>query len=95
MRKITASAVAGLIATVAATSPPTGAEARQPGRVPAYTATKPVILRRTPSTRGGAVRTVQPGELVYPIGLKSGIWWQADDENGNRGWVTSPAISPR
>ena len=76
-------------------SAPTGAQVKQAAGVQAYTATKPVTLRRGPSTQAGAVRVFQPGELVYPTGQKNGIWWEADDENGNRGWVTSTAISPR
>lgn len=76
-------------------SAPTGEQAKQAAGVQAYTATKPVTLRRTPSTQAGAVRVFQPGELVYPTGQRNGIWWEADDENGNRGWVTSTSISPR
>lgn len=63
--------------------------------VQAYTATKPVTLRSRPSTQAKAVRTFAPGDLVYPTGQKQGVWWEADDENGNRGWVMSTAISPR
>jgi hypothetical protein len=74
---------------------PTGAQVKQAAGSQAYTATKPVSLRRTPSTQGATVRVFQPGDLVYPTGQKNGIWWEADDENGNRGWVTSTAISPR
>lgn len=74
-------------------SAPTGAQVKQAAGVQAYTATKPLILRRAPSTQAGAVRTFQPGELVYPTGQKNGIWWEADDENGNRGWVTSTSIT--
>ena len=39
--------------------------------------------------------TFQPGDLVYPTGQKNGIWWEVDDENGNRGWVSSAFITPR
>ena len=76
-------------------SAPTGAEAKQNAGVQAYTATKVVALRKTPSAQAAAVRTFEPGELVYPTGQKNGIWWEADDENGNRGWVQSTMISPR
>ena len=74
---------------------PTGQEASQAAGVQAYRATKVVVLHKTPSPGGAAVRSFQPGELVYPTGQKNGIWWEADDENGNRGWVTSTAITPR
>lgn len=74
---------------------PSGEEASQAAGVQAYKATKAVALRKSPSPQSGAVRTFQAGELVYPTGKKNGIWWEADDENGNRGWVTSTAITPR
>jgi len=34
-----------------------------------------------------------PGDMVYPTGQKNGIWWEVDDENGNRGWLSSAMIS--
>jgi curli biogenesis system outer membrane secretion channel CsgG len=61
----------------------------------AYTVKSPIALRGSPSPQANAVRSFQPGDLVYPTGQKNGIWWEVDDENGNRGWVTSTAISPR
>ena len=73
---------------------PTGAQVKEAAGVQAYAANKPVALRRTPSTQAATVRVFQPGELVYPTGQKNGIWWEADDENGNRGWVTSTSITP-
>ena len=63
--------------------------------IQAYMATKPTALRVKPLAAAKAVRTFSPGDLVYPTGQKDGIWWEADDENGNRGWVVSTAISPR
>ncbi len=74
---------------------PTGEEAKQAAGVQAYTATRPVALHRGPSPQSAVVRSFEPGELVYPTGQKNGIWWEADDENGNRGWVPSTMISPR
>lgn len=74
---------------------PTGAEASANAGIQAYTATQSVILRKTPSTSGAAVRTFAPGDLVYPTGQKNGVWWEVDDENGNRGWVSSAFITPR
>jgi hypothetical protein len=74
---------------------PTGEEVKQAAGVQAYTATRSVALRKGASPQAAAVRTFAPGDLVYPTGKKNGIWWEADDENGNRGWVTSTAITPR
>jgi curli biogenesis system outer membrane secretion channel CsgG len=61
----------------------------------AYSATQATVLRTTPSPTGGQVRAFKVGDLVYPTGQKNGVWWEADDENGNRGWVPSTMISPR
>ncbi|MFN3524229.1 MAG: SH3 domain-containing protein [Phenylobacterium sp.] len=73
----------------------TGAEASANAGIQAYTATQNLILRKTPSTSAPQVRTFAPGDLVYPTGQKNGIWWEVDDENGNRGWVSSAFITPR
>lgn len=74
---------------------PTGAEASANAGIQAYTAKQSVVLRRTASPQAPAVRSFAPGELVYPTGQKNGIWWEVDDENGNRGWVSSAMITPR
>ena len=50
-------------------------------------------MRKTPSPQAAQVRSFNAGDLVYPTGQKNGIWWEVDDENGNRGWVTSAMIS--
>ena len=63
--------------------------------IQAYTITRATNLRSHASPDSKLVRSFAPGDLVYPTGQKDGIWWQADDENGNRGWVVSTAISPR
>jgi len=76
-------------------SAPSGEQAKQQAGIQAYTATKPAPLRKTPSPQAALLRTFDPGDLVYPTGKKNGIWWEADDENGNRGWVLSTMISPR
>jgi hypothetical protein len=74
---------------------PTGAQASQAAGVQAYTAKQTVVLRGAPSPKAAAVRSFQPGDMVYPTGQKNGVWWEVDDENGNRGWVSSVMISPR
>ena len=63
--------------------------------IQAYTVTQPVDLKRTPTESSGSVRSFQVGDLVYPTGVKEGIWWEVEDENGNPGWVSSGSISPR
>ena len=72
---------------------PTGEEASQNAGVQAYSVKNPVVMRKTPSPQAVAVRSFNPGDMVYPTGQKNGIWWEVDDENGNRGWVSSAMIS--
>ena len=73
----------------------TGGQASANAGIQAYTAKSSVVLRRQASPSAASVRTFQPGDLVYPTGQKNGIWWEVDDENGNRGWVSSAFITPR
>ena len=54
-----------------------------------------IIMRAGPTPGATRVRDFKSGDLVYPTGQKNGVWWEVDDENGNRGWVTSTKISPR
>jgi len=61
--------------------------------ISAYRVTSATKERTEPG--GKIVRSFNPGDLVYPTGQKQGVWWQVDDENGNRGWVMSTMISPR
>ncbi|WP_410963478.1 SH3 domain-containing protein, partial [Salmonella sp. SAL4455] len=61
----------------------------------AYTVQNAIVMRATASPSAGSVRTFKNGDLVYPTGQRNGVWWEVDDENGNRGWVTSTQISPR
>ena len=63
--------------------------------IAAYTVTNPIVMRANAAPSAKQVRNFAPGDLVYPTGQKNGIWWEVDDETGNRGWVTSTGISPR
>lgn len=76
-------------------SAPTGAEASQAAGSQAYRVTQVGVMRATPSPKAAQVRAVRSGDLVYPTGQKNGVWWEVDDENGNRGWISSVLISPR
>lgn len=42
-----------------------------------------------PSEDSGVVRMLRQGALVYPLGARSDIFWEVEDANGNRGWVSS------
>lgn len=74
---------------------PTGEQASANAGVQAYTVKQGLIMRRAPSPQAAQVRSFTPGDLVYPTGQRNGIWWEVDDENGNRGWVSSAFITPR
>jgi hypothetical protein len=74
---------------------PTGAQASANAGIQAYSVKQNLVLRKSPAPSAASVRTFAPGDLVYPTGQKNGIWWEVDDENGNRGWVSSAMISPR
>jgi curli biogenesis system outer membrane secretion channel CsgG len=76
-------------------SAPTGAEASANAGIQAYTVKSVLVLRQQPNTSAKAVRSFAAGDLVYPTGQKNGIWWEVDDETGNRGWVSSAFITPR
>jgi curli biogenesis system outer membrane secretion channel CsgG len=74
---------------------PSGEQASQAAGVQGYGVKQPVAMRKSPSPKSAQVRSFNPGDLVYPTGQKNGIWWEVDDENGNRGWISSAMIAPR
>jgi curli biogenesis system outer membrane secretion channel CsgG len=72
---------------------PTGEQASQAAGIQGYTVKQAVVMRKTPSPQAAQVRGFNIGDMVYPTGQKNGIWWEVDDENGNRGWVSSAMIT--
>ena len=56
--------------------------------VQALRVVKPARLFTTPKG-DKAVRTLDPGMLLYPTGNKSELMWEVEDELGNKGWVLS------
>ncbi|MFI4934038.1 MAG: CsgG/HfaB family protein [Caulobacterales bacterium] len=77
------------------------AQQQQPGEqqanapIAAQRTTTDVHLRTGPSTDDPSRYTVKTGALVYPTGKRDGIWMEVDDENGNRGWMSSAYATPR
>lgn len=55
----------------------------------AVTMTKPGRLLANADGSGKAVRTLDPGMMLYPTGNKQGMMWEVQDELGNKGWVSS------
>jgi hypothetical protein len=41
---------------------------------------------------GTAIRTLDPGMMLYPTGNKQGVMWEVEDELGNKGWVSSTLV---
>jgi curli biogenesis system outer membrane secretion channel CsgG len=76
-------------------SAPTGEQASQAAGSQAYRVTQAIVMRRSASAKAGQVRAFQVGDMVYPTGQKNGVWWEVEDENSNRGWVSSTTITPR
>jgi curli biogenesis system outer membrane secretion channel CsgG len=72
---------------------PGGAQASSP--IQTYVAKQAIVLRASAAPTAKAVRSFQPGDSVFPTGNKNGVWWEVDDENGNRGWVSSTTIGPK
>ena len=72
---------------------PGAAQAAAP--IQAYSVSEGILMRSGPSPGTDKVRDFKSGDLVYPTGQKNGVWWEVDDENGNRGWVSSAKIKPR
>lgn len=55
----------------------------------AVTMTKPGHMYKDSGGKGGVVRPLDPGMMLYPTGNKDGVWWEVTDELGNKGWVSS------
>jgi len=70
-------------------------QAQAAAPVQTYVAKQQIQLRITAAPTAKVVRTLAVGDSLYPTGQKNGVWWEVDDENGNRGWVTSVTISPK
>lgn len=58
----------------------------------AVTVAKPGRLLANAQGTGSAVRTLDPGMMLYPTGAKEGMMWEVQDELGNKGWVSSTLI---
>jgi curli biogenesis system outer membrane secretion channel CsgG len=72
---------------------PGGAVASAP--VQTYIAKQAIAMRASASPTAKIVRQFQAGDSVFPTGQKDGVWWEVDDETGNRGWVSSVMITAK
>jgi len=55
----------------------------------AVTMAKPGHMYKEADGKGGIVRKLDAGMMLYPTGNKDGVWWEVKDELGNQGWVSS------
>jgi len=53
------------------------------------TMSKPGKMYSAASDKASVVRPLDPGMMLYPTGNKNGVWWEVEDELGNKGWVSS------
>ena len=73
----------------------------QPGQAAAaapiqtYVVKTSAPMRATPAPTAKLVRQFNVGDSVFPTGQKNGVWWEIDDETGNRGWISSVTIGPK
>nr|WP_242629179.1 peptidoglycan-binding protein [Xanthomonas oryzae] len=58
----------------------------------AVTVTRAGRLLGNAKGTGAAVRTLEPGMMLYPTGTKEGVMWEVEDEMGNRGLVSSAML---
>lgn len=59
-----------------------------------YRTTERAPLRSAPGGGGQVMRNLPAGALVYPTGEREGMWWRAEDENGNNGWINNDYLEP-
>ena len=60
----------------------------------AVTVAKSGRLMKQADGKGGTVREVSPGMLLYPTGAQQGAMREVEDELGNRGWVNAGLLQP-
>ncbi len=77
---------------VGAPQPGTVLEPTAPAQ--ALTVVSRANLRTGPSVKEAIVRTVVPGDLLYPTGQEAQGWREVQDEVDNKGWVSNTLLSP-
>ena len=70
-----------------------GAQAAAP--IQTYVIKQNIAMRSAAAPTAKVVRQFQAGDSVFPTGQKNGVWWEVDDETGNRGWVSSIMITAK
>jgi hypothetical protein len=52
-------------------------------------------MRRSPAASSTLIRSLQRGQMVYPLEGREGMWWEVEDENGNTGWMLNDRLEPK
>lgn len=73
---------------------PGGAGTAQAAPTKTFTAQGSMAMRTTGAAGAKVVRTLPAGSIVYPTGVKNGLWWEVADENDNVGWVLNTKLAP-
>lgn len=68
------------------------ANAGAANRTQAVTVAKPARLLADPEGKGGAVRSLEVGMMLYPTGNRQGGMWEVQDEFGGKGWVSTTLL---
>ncbi|MEJ7777930.1 MAG: SH3 domain-containing protein [Sphingomicrobium sp.] len=73
---------------------PGGAATAQAAPAKTFTAQGAMAMRTSASAGAKVIRTLPAGSIVYPTGVKNGLWWEVADENDNVGWVLNTRLAP-
>lgn len=79
---------------VAASSHPERTQSTAVSNIHAVLMVQPGHLYSAASAKSKIRASLPADAILYPTGQTSGIWQEVDDEEGNRGWVSSRLLSP-
>lgn len=67
-------------------------DARMTAPLPAQRLLERTALLSEPRDDAAPVRGLREGILLHPTGNKSGLYWEVEEPNGDRGWVLSELL---
>lgn len=73
--------IQGMAQTIAGPAAEKAVSLKRPGRMFA-----------TPSLKGKMLKTLDPGQILYPTGNKQAGFWEVEDELGAKGWVSEAVL---
>jgi curli biogenesis system outer membrane secretion channel CsgG len=54
-----------------------------------YKVTQGISMMKSPSDKGGVIRSLPVGAIVKATGKKNGLFWEVQDRSGQTGWVAA------